>query len=47
MNLSEHKEHLTIDKRGNITGSNGALLFLWMQQKEMGLEVIGQIPLCG
>lgn len=41
------KEHITIDKKGVVTGSNGALLSLWMQQEEMGIEVMGQIPLCG
>lgn len=45
--MNQVKEYLTIDKHGKITGTTGALWFLWRDQKEMGIEVIGQIPLCG
>ena len=41
------KEKLVIDAEGNIIGTTGALWVLWSEQKTMGLDVIGLIPLCG
>lgn len=45
--MSEINEYLIVDKQGTITGTTHMLWVLWSQQKQMGIEVIGQIPLCG